>query len=445
MEQLFTDRSSVATEGKFNVSIFSNKDTTKSVDLTSGIVEFKYYESILSDTMRVEFSFVDTGNSIDKKSITESLPLVGTEKVDIVLTDNKEVVIGDNPKLTMYVNKVTPVFDDSSRQVINISLVSKEFILNKKINLTDRFDGRISDTVTKILTDQNYLATKKTVDDIEETQNNFNFIGNNKKPLYTLNWLSKKAVSYENQSLDNNSGYFLYETSLGFHFKSIDGLLKQEHKKSFIYNNTSIIPKGYDGKALTYDRDNLINARSKFEIGTYDTRIVMFDPFTTYYEVKNITADQENLELGGKEFPKLNEEFDTEKPFTRTTYYVLDTGTIPSGGTEDQLKKSKEENFIYGDIANQATMRYNQFFSFKSSITISGDFSLHAGDAIFLDVPRLEAEQTKKIDTTDGGLYIITDLCHFISPQGTFTKLNLIRDSFGRSGNHSKSTSQGVI
>ena len=288
MEQLFTDRSSVATEGKFNVSIFSNKDTTKSVDLTSGIVEFKYYESILSDTMRVEFSFVDTGNSIDKKSITESLPLVGTEKVDIVLTDNKEVVIGDNPKLTMYVNKVTPVFDDSSRQVINISLVSKEFILNKKINLTDRFDGRISDTVTKILTDQNYLATKKTVDDIEETQNNFNFIGNNKKPLYTLNWLSKKAVSYENQSLDNNSGYFLYETSLGFHFKSIDGLLKQEHKKSFIYNNTSIIPKGYDGKALTYDRDNLINARSKFEIGTYDTRIVMFDPFTTYYEVKNI-------------------------------------------------------------------------------------------------------------------------------------------------------------
>ena len=140
-------------------------------------------------------------------------------------------------------------------------------------------------------------------------------------------------------------------------------------------------------------------------------------------------------------------EFDTDKPFTRTTYYVLDTGTIPVGTTEQQLKKSKEENFVYKDIVNQSTMRYNQFFSAKASITIAGDFSLHAGDAIFLDVPKLEEQQTENINSTDGGLYIITDLCHLISPNGTYTKLNLVRDSFGRKGNHiSDSVNlQGVI
>ena len=72
---------------------------------------------------------------------------------------------------------------------------------------------------------------------------------------------------------------------------------------------------------------------------------------------------------------------------------------------------------------------------------------MHAGDAIFLDVPKLEEQQTENINSTDGGLYIITDLCHLISPDGTYTKLNLVRDSFGRKGNHiSDSVNlQGVI
>ena len=49
--------------------------------------------------------------------------------------------------------------------------------------------------------------------------------------------------------------------------------------------------------------------------------------------------------------------------------------------------------------------------------------------------------QTQKNDEPNkqsGGLYIIADLCHYISTKGTYTKLNLVRDSFGRKGNHSK-------
>ena len=70
--------------------------------------------------------------------------------------------------------------------------------------------------------------------------------------------------------------------------------------------------------------------------------------------------------------------------------------------------------------------------SAKASITISGDFSLRAGDAIFLDVPKLESEQTTTVDPTDGGLYIITDLCHYITVKESYTKLSLARDSYGR-------------
>ena len=80
-------------------------------------------------------------------------------------------------------------------------------------------------------------------------------------------------------------------------------------------------------------------------------------------------------------------------------------------------------------------MRYGQLFSQKTTITIPGDFSLHAGDVVFLDAPQL-TPKSEKVNKEYGGLYIIADLCHYISPKETYTKLNLVRDSFGRKGNH---------
>ena len=78
-------------------------------------------------------------------------------------------------------------------------------------------------------------------------------------------------------------------------------------------------------------------------------------------------------------------------------------------------------------------MRMNQLFALKASITIPGDFSLHAGDAIYLDAPQLQTNtKNDKVDKQTGGNYIISDVCHYISPKHTLTKLNLVRDSFGR-------------
>ncbi len=66
------------------------------------------------------------------------------------------------------------------------------------------------------------------------------------------------------------------------------------------------------------------------------------------------------------------------------------------------------------------------------TITIGGDFSLHAGDAIFVDVPSIKAETDDEKNEASGGRYVIADLCHYVSTKETYTKLNLVRDSFGR-------------
>ena len=59
-----------------------------------------------------------------------------------------------------------------------------------------------------------------------------------------------------------------------------------------------------------------------------------------------------------------------------------------------------------------------------------------------MDIPEVSESENKAcgddVNKMDGGLYIIADLCHYITAKETYTKLNLIRDSVGRTGTPTK-------
>ena len=429
------------------VDITSNS-SSDSVSLVNGMVRLQYYESILQDSIKVSVIYSDTGNSINGQSVIEGLPLIGTEDVLLAFTDNNDVKL----KVNLNVNEITPFYEDSNKTLTVLSLVSEEFIRNEGASsrLVHRYDGKISDHIESILkSGERSLKTKKKCD-IESTSNDYNFLGNGRKPYYILNWLSKNSVPEGGE--DDSAGFLFFETAKGYHFKSIDKLFAQEKKKSFIYNESPDgekgIPAGYDGKILEQSSDNSINAQAKFSMGAYKTKLVMFDPFNCKYVVEEKSAGGKNEKVthAGKALPKFNDKFDSD--YTRTTYMLVDTGSLPEGkgevkGTDskdvqDQVKKNDKKNFEAARTLNQAIRRYNQMFSAMMEITIAGDFSLHAGDVIYVDIPSVKAENDDSINKQSGGLYIIADLCHLVTPDGTWTKLNLARDSFGRKGNHSR-------
>ena len=193
-------------------------------------------------------------------------------------------------------------------------------------------------------------------------------------------------------------------------------------------------------------------------MGAYSTRTVVFNPFNCKYEVLNKEAKEvekkEGIQTAGERLPVFNKEFDQEgkeKEFSRTMYMLLDTGSLPSGDAEkpvaasdQQLKKCESQNYQPAKILAQSVMRYNQLFAALNTITIAGDFSLHAGDAIFVDAPDLQTDTTNdEVNKESGGLYIIADLCHYITPKETYTKLNLVRDTFGRKGKPTSSQQSG--
>ena len=421
----------------------TGNESGKTASLTGGFVQIMYYESILQDSIKVDYIFADAGNSVDKKSVMEGLPLVGTEDFELEFEDNQEVKLEFNAgnKNTLIVNKITPqVAGDAGKEIVTLNLVSEEFIRNEegasRINV--RMDGPISDHIESIL--KNFLITEKELH-IEETINNFNFVGNNKKPYYTMNWLSKFGIPSGGEG--SVSGYFFWETSEGFHFKSIDSLFsKQENplKKKFIFTATDDsqgIPEGFDGKILELLEDNRIDFQNKIMMGAFGTKLVVFNPFDCFYEVVPQTAEETEggTTGGGEALPTFNKKFKNpsdEQNFTRTTFMLIDTGTLPSGDNKEQIDKNEKPNFESQLVLNQGIRRYNQFFSQQMTITIGGDFSLHAGDAIFVDVPSVKSETDDERNDKSGGRYVIADLCHYVSTKETYTKMNLVRDSFGR-------------
>ena len=152
-----------------NIVITSNEDETKQVGVTNAVAAFLYYESILQDSIRATVTFTDTGGSIGDESAMEGLPIVGQENVFIQVTDNNN----NKLKMNLYVNSVTPLVEDAQKSIVQLDLASKEFIMNEKVRINKRFNGKISDHVKKILEESIYLKTEKDID-IEETANEQN-------------------------------------------------------------------------------------------------------------------------------------------------------------------------------------------------------------------------------------------------------------------------------
>tara|TARA_R100001082_G_scaffold62044_2_gene34672 strand:+ start:5277 stop:5693 length:417 start_codon:yes stop_codon:yes gene_type:complete len=113
--------------------IKSNKGD-ETVSLVNGFVQIMYYESILQDSIKVDYIFADTGNTIDGKSAMEGLPIVGTEDFELSFQDNGEIKLefSEDNKNTLIVNKVTPQEANAGKSIITLNLVSEEFIRNEE-------------------------------------------------------------------------------------------------------------------------------------------------------------------------------------------------------------------------------------------------------------------------------------------------------------------------
>ena len=410
------------------------KDEGRGVDIKEGMSSFAFYENIMSNHLTALVKVTDSGNSIEKDgkrvSMMEGLPIRGGEEIRFDIEDsNKNKLKGE-----LYLNKMMDGAQTTKSDSFTIQCVSKESFTNEMTRVTKRYEGKISENVTKIL--QEIMEADFKPENIEETSNSYNFIGNDRKPFYVCTWLATKGIPTEN--VGKTGGFFFYQTQDGMNFKSVDNLLDQDVKKKYVSNDSDAMPEGYDDKILNYDMNRSVDLGSNLSLGAYNNRTLYFDPYQFKYTHKdfNITEQEGVKHAGGSEddFDFINPVF-TEST-TRLMTAILDLGTLPTGAdAKAQLERwasnTEESNDKVMDRMVQSVMRYNQMYSVVTSITIPGDFSLRAGDIIQCDFPRVSGD-TKDIDKKSSGKYLISSLCHYVTPSRCYTQLGLIRDSYGR-------------
>ena len=431
--------------GAKNKSVFENC-TIKKATIISNVDGFKvnlqksprieYQESMFSDTIDVAMVVINSSNRVRGKNFMEGLPVVGTEDFSIAIEDGRGNVI----ETELVVNKITPLENTTQRETVLLEFTSEQFIRNEERSaaIIKRYDGKLSEHMRKILVEN--LKVDEDKIDIEETSNNYNFVGNTRKPFYIMNWLCKKSIPSVDGKRGESAGYIFFQNADGFHCISMDKLFSQDHKRdaggagSYIFGNLPDTPLGYDGCVINFNADNRFIANEKLRMGAYKTRLILFNPLNCEYKIEEQDAydTEDGTTHAGKQLPIINEKFSGEA--TRTTYVLKDTGTLPSGNVKQQIEKNEEQTFEVDVILNQAIRRYNQFSIGSIEVDIAADFTIRAGQTIFIDTSSGTNDESQETNKEIGGKYLIAVVKHAINQGKGVTKLGLVRDSVGRDG-----------
>jgi hypothetical protein len=407
--------------------VFSN--TAGQTDIRLLLTEMNYEESVFDVSVRMSVTVVDAAalpNFAPITSTFDDLKLAGGEKVEVGFTDN----YGNEYELEMYIETLDELGNTTKTQTYRINMVSMEYLMNESKRVRKKYEQKISDNIPKIL--QEVLGTSKDIF-VDETINNFSFLGVNKKPFYWCISLAKKSVPFKQGQV---AGYLFFENYNGYHFKAIDELFAQAPKFSCIYNETTDkLPGGYDAKIIDFTFDTNINFQNELKLGTYNTERFDFNPYDQMYKENPFTYEEQEGAIVPVAKTRITERINPifiENP-SKFLDYPQDIGTLPPGSNlEEQLKKSKEPNLELDDILSQSSMRYQQATTIQVTITIAANLSLNVGDIIFADIPEVSATLKPKPENTNSGLYMISELCHKLTPRRSATKLVLIRDSYDR-------------
>ena len=422
----------------------------KTVDISFGVIQFSYFENIFSPYITARAVVVNTGNTVeDDKGIPQSiyngLPLRGGERVIIKIAANSKNNIGldfaDDSERYFYVSSITNVLISPESESFVLNLCSREALSNQTARVGKKFPSsqKISDSVKDII--KNYLKTPNKINQIDDTQNQYGFIGNMKKPFTIITWLASKSVSKVGKR-DSSAGFLFFENQNGFNFKSIDNLMSQEpYPETFAYTPAiiDIADPRKDFKILEYTLDRNQDLLGKLERGAYASERyyinpVSFKPNTNRVFKKNnyissvSTLGDKLMSLfsfndGGKDIGEL-----PSRIFTA----MLDVGTIERDADDKGWDTPATRNADPARIHAQSMMRYNQLFTQSLDLLIPSNTALTAGTVIRCEFPRIDKAKRKEPDPESSGLYMIKELCHYFDGKGSYTKLKVVRDTYGR-------------
>ena len=390
-----------------------NSSLKEPQNITAGIANIDYYESLLSPTIELKVTFVDVDQLLGRLGVT------GGEYIDLTILygdgDQTEFKIrAEDHKLIL--NSVRDMVTDFNKQVATLEFVSVEQFVNQTARVNQKYTGNITETVKKLLNDSTALGTDKNLES-DEAANSYSFVGNLKHPIETIQWLCPKT-----QASKDSFGFLFYETFDGYNFRSIKSLLEQEPIE---YKQSN---KALDTQATILDSnlDETNDVGINLKTGMYANRTIFVDIENQTLKEVDFKIDDLNIENR----PKLGNKLD-EIP-TRLMLKISDVGVSQKGSEKKETQPASELD----EYKNKSYIRNNLLFSQSLSISIRLNTNLRVGLVIDVKLPLKQGtDGDEKVDsygsdrTNDSsGRYLISQLMHKMGGGKSETQLKLIRD-----------------
>jgi len=423
--------------GKYNLSELSiisyrqdkEESKPKFIDIKGITLTMNITEDLFSNTLSGSVTVYDT------QDIRTVLPLTGLERLSLKFNTPgcPGYNMSENGGVPFQIYKVDSVRKDPNNdigQFYKIFFCSPEMYNNQLATVSRAYAGPIENAVEDIVRQKKYLDSKKPLF-VENTATNTKYVIPSLKPFKAINFLANQALSGKY----NNAGYLFYETSQGFHFRSIESLLamggavarptswnfqsqinmvkdaKKDEVKDIerrmqqiikyefskpVDTLTNIIGGFYANKLVVHDAFNKtikthdFNYKDNFEKG-YHTETVGWDSDS----FKMITPDTQLNETG----KSLYEFADSKKMVvTETSKVHNDYEFVPAS---DTLPKITSQKVGYKNM--------------NLSMLVYGNTSLNAGDIVNFSAPIMQPGDTAQPNPYTNGRYMIMAIKHVIS------------------------------
>lgn len=403
----------------------------RTVDIKGAVTSFSYYESLFSPNITANLTFIDTGNSVRATSgqdiqervgtVFSMLPIRGKEKVEIIVRNESGTL--DLDSYPLYITGASVPQEQYSRQVVFLNLSSESAIKNENKTIYKKYYNNIGNNVRQILTDELEFPSARL--NVENTSNSYAFTGSARRPFDLVLSLAPKSIS-----TSGTPGYFFWETQQALSFRSIESLVNSSAIATYTKSNVVTTAEESNNDILSYSISKNQDILSALRSGVYKTKNVFFDPYTFKYEEIFVKLSETGFEYLGNQ-PEYPSEFEggDNTSFTRTNYFVLDTGNMEVGLSTSVNNDPR----VY---QAKAIMRYNVLFTQVLNVVVPCNFQLQAGKNVQINFSKVSQDDISsgEIDQSMSGKYLIVHLAHHFTPEGQYgstTHMTLARDTYG--------------
>ena len=433
-------------------NIFLHNHFGEVIDIKNLVQELNIYESIYKNALTGSVVIIDAQNLIAK------LEIQGTERISFKLStpgaiDDRSIInASESTGHPFHVYKITDRKQLAPGTLLyTLHFGSREFMRNLRTKVSQAYDGRLDMSVLNILTDENYLDSKKEMT-YEPCGNSDKVVVPNIRPFDAINMIASKSLPEKSSGV----GYYFYETTKGFHFRSWDNMIsvKGQHtrdtKQQFYYMPLNITDKNiedkinHDYKAVESYRfiNNFHDVAANTVGGTYGHRVISYNLFDKSFEQDdynyhydfNFSKHTETAGRNRSEKFAIAESFVDEDDLTVSDY----PESRVSLQSTTKFLHNEDKGAVYGldvlqdgkltgkRIAQQAQVVQGTVLK----LVVKGQSYLEAGDLIEFKLRSIDEKNPDgEEDPQYAGKYVITKIRHQISPEKYMMVLECTKDS----------------